>query len=38
MLQGGRPIVFESKKLSLDVRKYNTRDQELAVVVHAMRR
>ena len=37
MLQGGRSIVFESNKFSPNVRNYTTREQELAVVVHAMR-
>jgi hypothetical protein len=37
LLQGGKPIAFESKKFSPAERNYTTGEHELAVVVHVMR-
>jgi hypothetical protein len=37
LLQGGKPIAFESKKFSPVERNYTTSEQELAAIVHAMR-
>ena len=37
LLQSGRPVAFESKKLSSAERNYTTGEQELLAVVHAMR-
>ena len=37
LLQEGRPIAYESKKLSSAERNYTTGEQELFAVVHAMR-
>ena len=37
LLQEGRPIAFESRKLSPEEVNYTTREQELLAVVHAMR-
>ena len=37
LLQQGRPVAFESKKLSSAERNYTTGEQELLAVVHAMR-
>ena len=37
LLQGGKPIAFDSKKFSPHERNYITGEQEVAVVVHAMR-
>jgi hypothetical protein len=37
LLQGSKPIAFESKKFSPAEENYTTGEQELAAVVHAMR-
>jgi hypothetical protein len=37
LLQGGKPITFESKKFSPAERNYTTGEQEIAAVMHAMR-
>lgn len=37
LLQGGRPIAFESHKFSPAERNYDTGEQELLAVVHALR-
>ena len=37
LLQQGRPVAFESRKLSSAERNYTTGEQELFAVVHAMR-
>ena len=36
MLQRGRPIAFEIRKLSPIERHYTTGEQELGAIVHAM--
>ena len=37
LLQGGKPIAFDSKKFSPAEKNYTTGEQELATLAHAMR-
>ena len=37
LLQEGRPVAFESKKLSLSQRNWPTHEKELYAVVHALK-
>ncbi|NHV87704.1 hypothetical protein HA385_24290, partial [Escherichia coli] len=38
MLQEGRPVAFESKKLNSAQRNYSAYEQELFVIVHALKK